>query len=178
MKNSTAILTIKTTSFPSNMNTKKNIRSITVFVYNEDGSFIGKWDSITEAAKANNVNTTNVSNGIWSETHFSVGRYWLRESDNIEDVVRYRKERLDRKRRIDRSYKEKTKIAKQELTLIDPLCIEPERKGDYIFIKTSLTGNNCCIRCSLASTDEGCLPCRVEDNHENGYWRYCKKTNY
>ena len=66
------------------------------------------------------------------------------------------------------AYKAKEKKIKAEKIKIEPV----ERRGNYIFIKSNLPGNECCGRCALCYSKEGCFPCRQDEGHENGYWRY------
>ena len=68
---------------------------------------------------------------------------------------------------------EKKRLAKEKKIKAEKIKIEPvERRGNYIFIKSNLPGNECCGRCALCYSKEGCFPCRQDEGHENGYWRY------
>lgn len=142
---------------------RTNIRSVIVYSFNEDGSFYGEWQSITDAARANHVTTSSISKALWeNKDHFAVGKFWLLDKNDIDDAVEHHKKRLLKKvaNRIEKPKEQKTQ--KEE-----PI----ERKGNYVFVKSSLPGNECCARCSLYY-EKKCLPCREDEKHANGYWRY------
>lgn len=145
------------------MNTKTNCKSVTVYAFNDKGEYLGEWVSASEAARANNTTPSSISRGLWGkEDHFSVGRYWLTNKEDIDKAMAKHIDILDGKIKRANAHKsrEKKKIERVE------------RRGNYIFIKSNLPGNECCGRCALYYSKEGCLPCRLDEGHENGYWRY------
>lgn len=151
------------------MNTKTNCKSVTVYTFNDKGEYLGEWVSISEAARANNTTPPSVATGLWGkEDHFSVGRYWLTNKEDIDKAMAKHVDILNGKIKKANAYKTREKKIKAEKIKIEPV----ERRGNYIFIKSSLPGNECCGRCALYYSKEGCFPCIKDEGHENGYWRY------
>ena len=145
---------------------RTNCKSIKVFVWTENGKFIGEWPSITYAAKANDTTSSSVTNALYMyKDRFSVGKFWLKEGENIEDFIAIHKEVVNRKKQESLKKKPKEKKPKQ-------IFEKTERRGNYIFIKSDRPGNECCMHCALYYTK--CLPCRKDEGHENGYWRYSR----
>lgn len=148
---------------------KTYINSVSVSVYTETGEFIGKYDNISDTAKANNTSPATVSNAIYGRIdNFALHKFWLKDTDNLQDAMSKHAEIKMRKTKRSSSTP-KIKVKKEKPVYIK----KDERKGDYIFIESGLSGVECCTRCGLY-TAKHCLPCRAEDNHKNGYWRYCK----
>lgn len=146
---------------------KVNVNSVTVLAYTETGEFIGEYVNITEAAKANKTSPTSVTTAVFfKKDHFTVGRFWIQKTDSLEEAMAEHKRVKESKTKKKISYIKKRK----ERIIRIP---NDERKGDFVFVKSNLQGVECCRRCAVYF-EEKCLPCRAEDGHENGYWRYSK----
>lgn len=83
--------------------------------------------------------------GLWGkEDNFSVGRYWLTNKEDIDKAMAKHVDILNGKIKRANAYKSREKKIKDEKIKIEPV----ERRGEYIFIKSNLPGNECCGRCA------------------------------
>ena len=147
---------------------RKNINSKELHAYTEEGVYIGTWQSITDAALANNVSTSSISTGLTNKDHFSVGRYWVYNKEDIFYSMLLHQEKVKK----ELEQKQKREELKNKTT--SKIQITSERHGDYVFVASNLSGDDCCKKCALY--DLQCLPCRTHEKHDNGYWIY-KKQN-
>jgi len=143
-------------------------RTVTVFAWTENGKFIGEWPSISKAAFVNNTTASSISNALYVyKDHFSVGKFWMTEKCDIKPMLKLHKELVESKKT--------GQVKQREIQQSSKIYFErAERVGNYVFIKSELPGNECCGRCALYYAKK-CLPCRKDENHEHGYWRYSKQ---
>ena len=148
--------------------------STVVRQYSATGEFIAEYQSVTEAARATNINATSISNAIWWKANRTASGYiWLLKDENIGEIIE--KNRIDAERKLLEKKKSKTGKRKKEKYI--EIDWRVERVNDYIFIeKPTLSGSDLCLRCALNSNGEACLPCRKDERKDGkqGYWRYSK----
>ena len=148
---------------------RTNRNSINIFVYDESGKYIGEWPSITQAAKACNVAQSSISDALYYyKDHFAVKRYWLKNPHGLAEAMAEHTVSVNRRREQAEAYAAR-KTENKRKAVREP----EERHGDYVFVKYSESGDECCSRCALGYISK-CLPCREHEGHAHGYWRYSR----
>lgn len=151
--------------------------STVVRQYSTTGEFIAEYQSVTEAARATNINAPSISNAIWwKENRTARGYIWLLKDENIGEIIE--KNHIDAEQKL--LEKKKSKIGKKKKEKAIEIDWRVERVNDYIFIeKNTLCGADLCLRCAINSNGDECLPCRKEERKDGkqGYWRYSKSVH-
>lgn len=129
------------------MNIKTNCKSVTVYAFNDKGEYLGEWVSITEAGRANNIAPSSVAKGLWGkEDHFSVGRYWLTNKEDIDKAMAKHVDILNAKIKRANAYKSREKKIKDKKIKIERLKDkESISLSNQIFLEMNVAADVPCI---------------------------------